>query len=546
MTSKHTTTLPFAEWGPTDRYWLDAFDPGSALHQFLPVGPVDTIPFPSGRMKEWENGAERREQVVEAFRETSLPLSARQRKAIDDLAAPNAMAVVTGQQPGALGGPLYTFAKILSAIVFAETLSEKWEVPVVPILWDGGDDHDLEEIAVLKWLGSAEGTPTKTFDLSDYSGQSAWEVPFTRGLFEESIEFITGRHPATDYREATLEFLNGLWEEGVTWCDFFDRFWLKVFEDSPLLVVRPWEDGFRRLAEDVFEREIENPQAYLEDLAQTSGALSSADYSPRIHKTEGTCSFFYYHEGRRCPVSLKEDGTFTSDGVQPHSKREILSAYRNDPSLLSPNALLRPLVQDAILPTAAAVLGPSEVAYHAQIGKMYARHEIVRPFILPRISLSLIGANQRSKMEEIPLALTDLPRNANEITKSLISSEDLDTMLAVLDDLTERTKAGREKILTVAREAKFGSQQGIDSQFRRIDKTLNQISDLLRRDEMKRNSELATRIKGLQELLLPDGDLQERSVGLVPFLCRFGFDWLEPMREEAPAWTGREHVIYTP
>lgn len=546
MTSNLTTAVPFADWGPNDRYWLDAFDPDSVLHRFLPVGPLEKIPFPTERLNDWERNSERRSRLVEAFEKSPLPFSSAQQRSIEALKSPRAMAVVTGQQPGALGGPLYTFAKILSAIVFAESLSNKWENPVVPILWDGGDDHDLEEIGAMSWLGGADGTPTERFDLSAYAGRSAWEVPFTDKDLEQATAFVEASHPPTEYRERTLEFLKAAWEEGVSWSDYFDRFWLKVFEESPLLVVRPWENGFRELAADIFAREIESPQSYLEDLSATSEELSSAGYSPRIHKTDGTCSFFYYIKGQRKLVQVEEGDSFTIEGKGSFSRKELVAAYRKEPGLLSPNALLRPLIQDAILPTAATVLGPSEIAYHAQLEWMYKRHQLPRPFILPRISLSLMGSSQRSKMEEWGLAVSDLRRNANEIAKSLVTSADLDSALAVLADLVDRTQTGRERILEIARGGKLDSEKGIESQFGRVEKTLNQISDLLKRDEMKRNSDLVVRIKGLQESLLPDGNLQERTVGLVPFLCRFGFDWLGSIREEARGWTGRDHVIYTP
>ena len=146
-----------------------------------------------------------REQEREGF---SLDV---QEEALNRLSADDAMAVVTGQQPGCLGGPLYTFAKILSAVVFAEKLQEQWGVPVIPVLWDGGDDHDLAEIDHFAWPVAEEELKVCRLDLSRYACQPAWTVPLTQEMLSEQVAFIQSVHPPTEYRNQALSFIGEIW-----------------------------------------------------------------------------------------------------------------------------------------------------------------------------------------------------------------------------------------------------------------------------------------------------------------------------------------------
>ena len=63
------------------------------------------------------------------------------------------MPLLTGQQLGILGGPLYTFYKIMTAIKLASHLHSIYkEYNFVPVFWLAGDDHDFEEVKFIKIL----------------------------------------------------------------------------------------------------------------------------------------------------------------------------------------------------------------------------------------------------------------------------------------------------------------------------------------------------------------------------------------------------------
>jgi bacillithiol biosynthesis cysteine-adding enzyme BshC len=532
--------LEFAQWGPVGKYWLEAFVPDSPLHEVVPVGPLASMRFPSERAEIWADQGLRRASLVAALQEDLSAMPPVQRACIEKLADSRCLAVVTGQQPGLFGGPLYTFAKILTAVVYAENLEREWNRPVVPILWNGGDDHDLKEIDHLDWPGS-EG-PFK-LDLTAFSGQPAWKLPFPAEFLEKIREFIETHHPETEFRRAALGFLAEAVEGGSSWTQVFNRIWRRVFANSPLVIVDPWKKSFRNLVREVFREEILHPELYREELETASHALQERGFDPHVHKKEGVCSFFLMEEGLRLQVRFEKDRFVLVETGLELSRERMLDRLENAPEDFSPSALLRPVVQDALLPTAASVLGPSEIAYHAQTGGIYQRHGIPRPFLLPRFSFSIVSAHQDKHRRDLGLAWTDFQRDAKELGKRVASSKDLEASLSDLEELASRLE-GAEKGLTARHgETSPGLVQGIEAQFKRIRKPLEQLEDLLRRDEMKRDQVLLDRIAQLRDWIYPGEGLQERVYSLVPLWCRFGSDWLEPFMELAKGWDGCGHQI---
>jgi len=539
-----TNYLPFEQFGPSSRYWLDAFNPDSTLHRFLPCGPVSGVEFPEDRSSYCQTQEETRQLLLESLQSSGLPYSEQQLSAVEKLKDPRCLAIVTGQQPGALGGPLYTFAKILSAIVYAERLEKVWNSPVVPILWNGGDDHDLEEIDNLAWQGPEGDILFHKFGLGSHIPQPAWRVPLSEEYRSAVFKFIEDIHPETEYRKSTLDFLAGLWKESDSWAVFFDRFWLSVFKDTPLLVVRPWETVLRKAARTVMAREIDDPAAYLSDIETDSANLESAGYKPHIHKSRGVCSFFYVDDDGRKSVASVAEGIRIEGQDSVRNIEDLRGEFNQHPDRSSPNALLRPIVQDAILPTAATVLGPTEMAYHAQLGGMYDRHKIPRPYLLPRFSLTLVGNREARGVADLGLDWTNLNRDENELAKSIFHSERIEQSLAVIEEIRLTANSGLEKLIANMGEDGKGLAEPLTSQFKRVEKTISQVEDLIRREESRRDDHGRIRLHKLRNSVFPGGNLQERVFGLAPFLCRFGFDWIGEILEDARDWDGTHAIIY--
>lgn len=545
MTNLTVQPLPFTALGPSSRFWLDAFDPQTALHELLPVGPLDSVPFPEARLEIWRKTPGLRQTLVTAFESLDLPYSDIQSQALERLGHPDSVVVVTGQQPGAMGGPRYTFNKILSAIVFSQQLEVKWGIPVIPVLWDGGDDHDLAEVDEIAWPKGDEGISRFHFGISGEGAHPAWSIQLTNSMRQSWEQFLETVHPPTEYRQQFLEWTASLWGESHTWCDLFDRFWLKIFANYPLLIVRPWEALFRKMAREILSAEVEDPRTSMEAVAHTTTEVVQAGYKPQVHKRMGVCNFFYLEGQIRRSVTY-EAGQFRIEGrEEPVPQEELRQECTSHPEHFSPNALLRPVVQDAILPGAAVVLGPAEIAYHTQLKALYTHHSISHSWVIPRLSLTFMTAGQKERMEELGLSWTDLKRDEAELVKGLTSLESEDPVLVRLQALGEDLGETRRAVTSLLQTERPHLVEPSENQLDRMEKILHQVQDLLVRDTAKRDSIRHKRIRGLKTHLLPEDHLQERLYGLPVLLCRHGFDWIDPLVENALGWKGDSHFVIT-
>ncbi|MCA9412832.1 MAG: bacillithiol biosynthesis BshC, partial [Candidatus Omnitrophica bacterium] len=151
---------------------------------------------------------------------------------------------------------------------------------------------------------------------------------------------------------------------------------------------------------------------------------------------------------------------------------------------------------------------------------------------------------QVAHLEELGLAWTDLSRDEADLMKGIVQSEFLEQGLRAIENAKSAQTETLIKLTELASQQSKGLIDPLNKQFGKVEKTLSQVEDLLRRDEMKRQESLRQRIVGLKEAFLPEGDLQERVYGILPFLARYGQEWIDPLVETADQWDGKRHYVY--
>ena len=226
----------------------------------------------------------------------------------------------------------------------------------------------------------------------------------------------------------------------------------------------------------------------------------------------------------RVPLRRKPDGSWTAGRVA-YSTADLLKILETEPERLSPNALLRPVFQDAILPTAAYIGGPAEVAYFAQTAVVYQRVLGRQTPVLPRLSATLIEARDTRTMEHDGIDLPEVFR-------------------LPLEELTQRVGArnlpieGKQKLhaagaaLTAELETLTAWMRELDPELGRPAEVaackmryqMNRLRRLGARYELERNTSIRKRIAALYASVYPGGHLQERAVAAAAALARYGSD----------------------
>ncbi len=426
---------------------------------------------------------------------------------------PEALAVVTGQQPGLFGGPLYSLVKALSTVAAAGEIEAETGRPTVPLFWIEGDDHDFEEIRTA-WVLDAAGEP-RSFRYCP--GEEAPGRPAFRRVLEESVEALVGAVgevlPRTEFTEEALGAVAAAYAPGRTLVEAFGRLLLALTRGTGLAVLDPTGAAMKGAAAPMYRvaaanlaegrRRIETANARLAEFGLPAQAATEG-YG--IFSTAGP-------DGRRRKWNPGAAGSGAASTLPP---TETLSAA----------VLLRPLVQDFLLPTAAYVGGPSELAYHAQIGGLYALHGLPRPLVLPRHQVAILTAAHRRVLERDGIAFDDLSAGDESALNRLAADPEATAAIAdargALDaglDRVETALTALDPTLTaVARKAKgrmLGALSDLESKALRSAK---------RRDEDRRR-----RFHRARAALFPAGVPQERRLSPLVFTNRYGPDlssWL--------------------
>jgi bacillithiol biosynthesis cysteine-adding enzyme BshC len=461
---------------------------------------------------------------------------------IKRLQEPATFAVVTGQQVGLFSGPAFTLYKALTAVRLAQSLSEQG-LPSVPIFWLATEDHDLNEVAQTAIFDEKYNL----IDLKDPGECPApqshvgrvkltSEINVALGLLEKAL-------PPSESRDRLMQDLRESYQPGVTWGRAFGRFMAKVFSRWGVVLLDPLDDAVHQMSAHIYGRAIERAGDLKERLQKRSEALVRAGYNAQVHVGEESTLLFVAREGNRTALH-ERGGKFSFDGDGTISAAELKALAENHPLDFSPSALLRPFVQDTLLPTIAYVAGPSELAYLAQSQVLYAELGRPQPIIFPRAGFTLVDARTQRLMEKYRLTVEDVWQGEEHLRRTIVAngfaegwSENLDKTEQDLTRLLERLRKDVETIdMTLLDTLKHTEEK--------IKRQMDQLKGKIARAAMGKSELMARHEQSILRFLLPRKHLQEREVSGAYFLGRAGYELLDRLFAHIQT-NSSDHQVFT-
>lgn len=326
-----------------------------------------------------------------------------------------ARVVVTGQQVGLFGGPLLTLLKAATAIRKAQVASEAG-VPHVPVFWMATEDHDLDEVNQASLLGK-NGVETLRSLFPGHRSQPVGEL-----VLGDAIEPVLAQvEELLNYAPIT-ETLRACYTPTDTLASAFGKFLSTVYSDHGLIVLDASSREFHRMGAPVLRYAIEHAGELHKALLDRTRELEAAGYAAQVLVNDDSSLLFVIDEsGNRQPLRRPlVNGTREWQAAgRTYTDAELLEILSTTPERLSPNALLRPVFQDSILPTSAYVGGPAEIAYFAQCRPIYERILGEMTPVLPRLSATLVPQAIRAVMDQHELTLQDAMTSADELAQRL-------------------------------------------------------------------------------------------------------------------------------
>lgn len=456
------------------------------------------------------------------------------------LGDPDAVALVTGQQAVLFGGPLFVLYKALAALKLAADLERRRGRPVVPVFWVASDDHDFAEVRSTTVLDESGQIRTLRYaPAREPVGQPAARVALDEtigGLVEELARSL----PAGAHRDGIVARVAECYRPGVSLSDAFARLVSSLLPG--LVVLDPSDPALRALMIPVLSRELSERSPTSRLAEEVGKELLAAGYHQQVPVRPGFLNLFLIDSERRA-LGI-EDGDIEVRGTDRRIPfDEALRLVRSRPEEWSPGVLLRPLAQDLMLPTAAYVGGPAEIAYHAQIGPSYAHFGIPRPALVPRPSLTVVEPPQARALEAEGLSLSDLQGDPEAVLARWAREAypEVESAFARTREALEREMAAVADVLGGLDPTLRGAAESA------LGRALHQIDSVHEKSTRalkKRDQSRAERLRRTRDALLPGGALQERGLGLISLLTRHGEGIIQDIRDRMDPWAKGHQVLH--
>lgn len=464
---------------------------------------------------------------------------------IEKLKRPETMAVVTGQQAGLFSGPVFTLYKALTALRLAQRLEEQG-IPTVPVFWLATEDHDFEEIATTNILDESyqivglrdEGERPAASCSVGYIKLSA-QIP---GILDE----LEAAVPASEARDAVLHDLRQAYRAGEPWGRAFGRLMTRLFGKWGVVMLDPLDAEVHQLCRPVYEKAAAHADEIRRCLAGRSQELVRAGYHAQVHVAEDSTLIFKEIDGNRRALHHRDGKTagqfFDQDG-KSFDFAEIKAALEASPLEVSSNVLLRPIVQDTLLPTIAYAAGPSELAYFGQAQVLYGFYGRPMPVIFPRASFTLLDARVQRILEKYQLLVEDVWQGEEHLGGKIAGSgfaagwaERFDQSEKDLGLLLERMRKDVEVLDPTLLDALKHAEEKIKFQVERLKGKVSRAA-LGKSDVLKRHEQLLSRY------IFPAKDLQERQISGIYFLGRSGYSLLDRLLAEIKTDLSQHQIL---
>lgn len=517
--------FPFRQVPHSTRLFLDYLDHSPAVLPFYPRS-AHFLEWAQEEARLVKYPSDRRERVAAILEQQNKSFGASE-VTLANIAAfrSGALAVVTGQQVGLFGGPAFTLYKALSAVKLASA-ARALGIECVPIFWLATEDHDLEEVDQLRLLQPDGQLVTLT------SGARGGEdAPASEVRFGAELSAIIARARELLGETEASGLLADSYRPGESFGTAFAKLFAKIFARFGVILLDASDPALDQVAVPLYRDVIGRTAELSSALREHDQRLQSHEYHQQVKVVESSTPLFLFEHGARVPLHMGTKGTFQA-GERKFTEAELLHLADSSPESFSPNVLLRPVVQDYLLPTIAYVGGSSEVAYFAQAGALYqAVLGRVTP-VLPRFSATLIEPKPQSLLERYKLSFADVFSGA-EALREKIGAHLLDQSLqASFDGATSSV----QRSMNAVREALSRLDKTlVDSATNAEAKMLHQIETLrsrAARAELRQSEVAARHAELLSNALYPEKTLQEREVAGISLLAKHGMELLDQLLEQ--------------
>ncbi|QIZ07351.1 bacillithiol biosynthesis cysteine-adding enzyme BshC [Priestia megaterium] len=483
---------------------------------------------------------------IESFMK-QFPSSEAVIESINKLKTNNSLVVIGGQQAGILTGPLYSIHKVISIIKLAEQKEEQLGVPVVPVFWIAGEDHDFQEVnhvfvpvnrKVDKWTYPERVVNKKM--VSDIQLNKESCLSWVNNLIENFGE--------TEHTNTLLEFAKEQISISTTFVDFFANIIMELFKDYGLLIVDSGNKEFRLLQKEFLKSQILHHEEITNKLLEQQREIGIKGFPITIDASEENANLFYYDQKMSERILLEydrgNDRFVGKNGTLAFTREQLVVLAEENPANLSNNVVTRPLMQEWLFPTVAFIAGPGEISYWAELKLVFEHFDMKMPPIVPRLNITILDRSVETDVAELHLNLEEVLSVGTDKGRQqfleAIKDKEVESLFSITKDQLEKQYRQIE-----AKTAQL--DRGLLPLFKKNEGYLLKEIDFLEKklDEAVRlkHDNMIKKYARVDLALRPDGFPQERVWNVFYYLNQYGLNFINDLMTERFEFDGRHKVM---
>jgi bacillithiol biosynthesis cysteine-adding enzyme BshC len=452
------------------------------------------------------------------------------REAAARLADPRTVAVITGQQAGLFGGPLYTLYKGMSAVKMAARIAETYQVPTVAVFWVESEDHDWDEVSSCSVLDADFQLRVITVAPPPGAGQTPIGLLTLGDDIDAAIDRLAATLPPTEFTASILDDLRTAYRPGVTLSDAFARWIDGLLGGLGVIVFDCSDRAAKPLARRIFAHEVAHAGKTWELAREAGEQLVAAGYHAQVEAPAQTGAALFRLNGGRTPLEA---------GAGPGIEEEA----RQHPESFSPNVLLRPIVEDTLFPTVCYVSGPNELAYLAQLRKVYEHFGVPMPLFVPRASATILDSASARFLEKHDLPFEALQAQDDSALNRLLAASLPESVDLALKDADAAISGAMAAIITAVPAVDATLEGAAKSTLGRLQHDLSTLRGKVISAAKKRDDTLRRQFSRARAQAFPGGIPQERVVGSVALLNRYGPALVQRLEQDLLLDPGHHWVL---
>ncbi|GAA0445894.1 bacillithiol biosynthesis cysteine-adding enzyme BshC [Lentibacillus halophilus] len=465
--------------------------------------------------------------------------------AIERLKEKHSAVVIGGQQAGLLTGPMYTINKVISVIQFAKQQESQLGVPIVPVFWIAGEDHDFDEV---NHVFVSEQMRLKKHSLTQQpeGKQPVSDIPIDGEALTSWVDQLFETLPETEHTKQLYHMIQDCWEQSSTYVDFFARFLYQLLDGEPIILADSGHPAMRHLEQEAFSHLIEQQEDISHGVHSAIQQLQEQGYSPSLDVGPNDAHLFYHLNNERVLLVRDDEGNWV--GKQNEvllTTQEVLQTARETPERLSNNVVTRPIMQEWLFPTLAFIGGPGEVGYWAALKPAFHALGMEMPPVQPRLSFTLIDRNVEKTLTKFGINAEYAVEYGLEDSKvTWLAAQHNPPVERVAQEVKDAIRGVHEPLRQMANDMGANLGELGDKNLYYLHSNIDFIEKRLRQAVEEKYDNEIRQFDLAHHAIHPANGLQERIWNPLPFMNNYGPCFIREMAREPFSFRNNHYIVY--